>query len=134
MAPGGPVILRPAPFVKVDADGLRSLHPRPTRAELLAHAAKYGTELVADTAAESMDVESLTSLIAQLDRLDTKAASGRRYTVKRRGRVKSPEERAMEMLGIEPEEEEARWKYGCPTLWTTSARQPPSSPSSPPGT
>lgn len=105
-APAKPMLPRETArrLLVIRLDGTREYAPRPTRAELLRHAEKYGVEMVADTAAEHMDVEPLASLIAQLDKIeDTRGKKDTRYYTK--PRRKPAEVRAMALLGIEPEAE-----------------------------
>lgn len=75
----------------------------PSRADLVAHARRYGTDLVAESAAEYMGVTELAALIAQLDVIDRERAAARRYSGKPK-RLRSPEVRARRLLGIEDEE------------------------------
>ena len=93
----------------LDLDGNWDVQPV-TREDLLKHAEKFGTHMIAETAVDlGYDLERLTALIAQLDLVDLEAykkehkgASGAGMPKKR-----SPEARAKKLLNwVEPEEDE----------------------------
>lgn len=75
----------------------------PTHTDFIRHAEKYGTELIAFTAAETFDEEALTVLIMAIDRIDDVQGKkdSRYYKPPRR---KAADVRARALLGIEEEE------------------------------
>lgn len=84
----------------------RTFGPPPTAAALRAHAERYGTDGVAETGAEAgMSEESLTALIASLDRINaTFRRDAKRKHLYRTPPRGAPDRRARELLGIpEPE-------------------------------
>ena len=94
-------------LLRLHPDGSVELLPWPTTAELLKHAERYGTECVAESAAEFMGEEGLTALIGRLDVLDRRRGerenAGRRIT-RSKAKLRPAEVRARALLGI-PEEE-----------------------------
>ncbi len=91
-------------MLELNPDGTWDDSPRPTFAELVRHAERFGVECVAETAAEFMGVESLTALIVALDRIAGVEDAKREYSRLPRRRV-SAEDRAKKLLGIEDEDE-----------------------------
>ncbi len=91
------VIRTHAPLVRLD--GTVVLAPSPTFADLIRHAERFGVDCVAETGAECLGVDELTSLIEALDRIEAVQDSKLRYS--RLRRRKPAEIRARVLLGIE---------------------------------
>lgn len=103
---------RPAPAKPSDLLDVRRTMARrvfgkpPTAQQLREHAEKFGIDGVAETAAEAgMGEESLTTLIASLDRINsTFRRDPKRKLLYRTPAKTSPARRARELLGIEEPE------------------------------
>lgn len=84
------------------------LPEKPTREELIKHAERFGTDQVAETAADlGFGLEDLTFLIERLDQIDVTRA--KKDGLKFGAKVKrtSPEKRAKKMLNwVEPEKDD----------------------------
>lgn len=88
--------------------GLWFLPDAPTRDELIKHAERFGTDQVAETAAElGYSLEDMTFLIERLDQIDIVRAKKEGLKFGAKVKRTSPEKRAKKLLNwVEPEVEE----------------------------